>query len=86
MQFYYNGRRQLQPLVRLRTDNRCSALARQPTLKRPRHRFLNNHRGADGPARTTLGSLQRAAPGPDETFTACCFMMERTRPTDLCSS
>src|SRR5947209_13989631 len=41
-----------------------------PPLKRPRHRFLNNHRRANGPVRTTLGSRELAAPSPDETFTA----------------
>ena len=70
MQFYYDGRRQLQPLVRLRTDNRCSAPTPTPTLERPRHRFLNNHRGANGLARTTLGPHQRAGPLPHETFIA----------------
>src|SRR2546427_7070462 len=41
-----------------------------PPLKRPRHRFLNNRRRANGPFRTTLGSRELAAPRPDETFTA----------------
>src|SRR3989442_12181531 len=41
-----------------------------PPLKRPRHRFLNNRRRANGPFRTTLGSRELAAPRPHETFTA----------------
>src|SRR2546428_7284888 len=35
-----------------------------PWLKGPRHRFRNNHRRANGPVRTTLGSYPCAAPAP----------------------
>jgi len=43
MQFYYDGRRQLQPLVRLRTDNRRS----DPLLPRD---WRSTHRTLPCPA------------------------------------
>src|SRR5437867_1130402 len=66
MQFYYDGRRQLQPLVRLRTDNRRS----RPSLhRRPRSTRRNLPRAAAvmpvGPALGT--DLMHRPPRPDET-------------------
>jgi len=47
-QFYYDGRRQLQPLVRLRTEHRRLGATPAPPLERPRRCVLNNHRRATG--------------------------------------
>src|SRR5437879_689651 len=45
LQFYYDGRRQLQPLVRLRTDNRRSDPSRNRS-DRSTHRTRPLHRGS----------------------------------------
>src|SRR5437867_1338155 len=55
MQFYYDGRRQLQPLVRLRTDNRRSHPARNRG-HRSTHR-VPPRTGAVTPTRAMLGSI-----------------------------
>src|SRR5438552_14738624 len=60
MQFYYDGRRQLQPLVRLRTDNRRS----DPSWDR-RVGALTEPvpcTAAVMPAGMTLGSLEKPRP------------------------
>src|SRR5437899_10587345 len=70
LQFYYDGRRQLQPLVRLRTEDRCLGATAQicargaPTVTRPSTALVKPH----GPM---LGPHQlRRAPRPTRLRTA----------------
>src|SRR6266571_1738616 len=70
MQFYYDGRRQLQPLVRLRTEDRCLGATAQtcargaPSVTRPSTAPVKPHGTMLGPHHL------RRAPRPARLGTA----------------
>src|SRR5438128_12251939 len=81
MQFYYDGRRQLQPLVRLRTEDRRSdpALYRDPEEHSPRPSL---HRSCDAWCNDARIHRRTPAPTPDETFIRKAHRGTRTHPSD----
>ena len=85
LQFYYDGRRQLQPLVRLRTDDRRSdpSWARSP---RSTHRTRPLHRGRDAGWDDARIHREAVPPATYETFIRKELQGTRTHLTDVSAS
>ena len=85
LQFYYDGRRQLQPLVRLRTDNRRS----DPSWDRSdrgTHRTRPLHRGRDAGWDDARIHREAAPPAAYETFIRKELQGTRTHLTEVSAS
>src|SRR2546425_2341354 len=85
MQFYYDGRRQLQPLVRLRTDNRRSDPSWDRSDRSP-HRTRPLHRGRDAGWNDARIQREAAPPAAYETFIRKELQETRTHRTDVSAS
>ncbi len=81
MQFYYDGRRQLQPLVRLRTENRRSDPASYRNLGEHSLR-PSLHRSSDAWWNDARIHRRTPAPAPDETSIRKAHRGTRTHPSD----
>ena len=82
MQFYYNGRRQLQPLVRLRTHNRRSDPS-WDRRDRSTHRTRPLHRGRDAGRDDARIHREAAPPAAYEIFIRKELQRTRTHPSDF---
>jgi len=77
MQFYYEGRRQLEPLVRLRTEI-VASIHPCPDARLPRHRRLNRRGSPDGRMERRSELISATAPARHETFTTWLVRLNTT--------